>query len=555
MPKYSIKAIRLGIPKRPDFRWGLVVSALQALSALALMATSAWLISRAAQQPPVMYLMVAVVGVRAFALGRATFRYIERLMLHNAALGQLSELRPKAFERLIPLVPAGLDSNRAETVTRLVEDVDESQNMAIRLIAPILQALVVSTAAVLFFWSLVPTAGAWLLACLIIAMLCGVPASAHLAKRANESSARDRADFNQAAATLIEHLDILQSFGWLESRRDELRASQRRLSSSARRRALSEGVGQSFFLLLASLAVVGTSYFAATQVASADLEPVLLAVFALVPIAVFDALNGLNQVPGVWQRYLAGTSRVVELLDRKPDPVIADPGGEAAPYSFSDLRLENIQARYPDSSNPVVSSINLNLLAGENALITGASGSGKTTIAQLLLGFLNPTGGEYLINGVSRNSIDSHALRRLIGYQEQTPMIFRGSLRSNLQLAKPEVSDSELWDVLSRVRLADVFARRDGLDTQLGDFGVAISGGEAQRIALARSILADFKVIIFDEPTANVDPETSRELMVDLIGIAKDLPGRASIFISHDPLVEELVDGVRLSLTSPGAST
>ncbi|MFM6965959.1 MAG: thiol reductant ABC exporter subunit CydC [Rhodoluna sp.] len=543
------KLLALGLPTGNDFKLGLLVAAFQAISALALMGFSAWLISRASEMPPVMYLNMAIVGVRGFALGRAAFRYAERLLLHNSAFRLMSELRPRVFSKLIPLAPAGLGANRADTVTRLVTDVDEVQNLSLRILSPVVQAVMVSAATVSFFWLTVPAAGMWVLGCILAAVMLALPLANWLASVANANVAAERSGLNQRTMDLIENLDVLDSFGWLSEYREAIVDYQNRLTHTSRRQALAAGVGQSLFLFCATLATAGAAYFAGLQVSHgtsqqgllpgllpSSLPGVMLAVFALVPIALFDTLTSLQPVVGVWQRYRSSAARVLETLESNPDSLLAEVGGGDIPTTVTQLRLSNLSAKYPGQARMTVSGISLTINVGQNVLVTGASGRGKGTIANVMLGFLNPVAGEYLIDGIPSSQIAPDSLRRIIGYQEQSPTIFTGTLKANLLLAKPDATDEELWQVLKRVKLASTFEKREGLETQLGERGHAISGGEAQRVALARMILADFRVLIFDEPTANVDPQTAIELARDLLNIAKADTSRASIFISHDSI-------------------
>jgi ATP-binding cassette subfamily C protein CydC len=416
-----------------------------------------------------------------------------------------------------------------------------------------------------FFWITVPAAGIWVLACILAAVLVALPLSSWLATAANASIAVDRSSLNQRTMTLIENLDVLDSFGWLPEQQKGIAQAHNQLIRASRRQALAAGVGQSLFLVCATLATAGAAYFAGLQVSRVAAEQgslpgtlpgtlpdtlpgVMLAVFALVPMALFDTLTALQPIAGVWQRYRSSASRVLDILESTPDQLIAEGVGAANPRSLKSLQLINVSAKYPGQSSMAVSGVNLTVNSGQNVLITGASGSGKSTIANVLLGFLNPVAGEYLIDGMSSSQIAPVSLRRLIGYQEQSPTIFTGTLKANLLLAKPDATDEELWNALGRVKLAATFEKREGLETQLGERGHAISGGEAQRVALARSILADFKVLVFDEPTANVDPETAAELARDLLEIAKSDTSRASVFISHDPIFTNNLFAKRLDL-------
>jgi len=546
LSRSNLSAVRVGLPSGKNFYLGLLAAIGQTLFALALLATSAWLISRAAEQPPVMYLMIAVVGVRGFALGRASFRYLERLLLHDAAFSLLGDLRPKLFSKLIPLVPSQLNLSRADISTRLVNDVDDMQNLSLRILSPILQATAVCAASVALFWTWSPAAAMWLATCIVLAVFIALPASAALAKDSNYDHASMRSKANENAALLVENLDVLQSFDWLASYRAEYEFAQVELNRSSKRQALAIGIGQSLLAATAIAATCGSAYIAAQQVLADSIPGVMLAVLALAPLAVFDALGALQTVHGAWQRYRASSERIIDLLNSVPGSLIATSGGTRLPSDFETLELRDLCARYPASDSVAVANVNLKLVAGQNLLITGKSGAGKSTIAHVLLAFLNPVSGSYLINGIDHAEIESNALRNLIGYQQQSPTIFSGTLRANLLLAKPDASDQQLISVLDRVNLAKVFASREGLDTELGETGFAISGGEAQRVSLARLLLADFKVLIFDEPTANVDPENASELIADLLAIAKADKRRAAIFISHDPKFEHPLIDVRV---------
>ena len=160
----------------------------------------------------------------------------------------------------------------------------------------------------------------------------------------------------------------------------------------------------------------------------------------------------------------------------------------------------------------------------------------------LLARLINPSSGQYLINGKSVDQFEIESVRKVIGLVEQDPTIFIGDVRANLLIAKPNAGDSELIAMLSRVGLWQMFKEREGLDTQLGDRGVLISGGEAQRLALARALLANFQVLILDEPTANVDAVQADRLMDDIFNVLGDFPARSLVLISHEDKYRNLTD-------------
>jgi ATP-binding cassette subfamily C protein CydC len=464
--------ISLGIPKNREYLLGVGIASLQAIASLALMAFSAWLISRASEEPPVMYLSVGIVAVRGLALSKASFRYFERLLEHNAVFRHMAQLRSRVFEAVIPLFPAGLSGNRADTITRLTSDVEETQNLSLRIIPPLVQSIVVSTVTVVFFWFAAPTAALWLLFWILVAAFLALPISYHFSRGSNRELAQRRSKLNQETMDLLENLDVLETFGWVEHRRKNILTIQETLLKGADRQALSAGIGQSLFLLCTTAATVGAAYLVAGQVDNKTMPGVMLAVFSLVPLALFDTLNSLQPLPGMWTRYSKSSNRVLSVLESPVPKEIAEPRASLLqplnnPVAFQQLELTRCSAKYPGQEAPAFNNFSLKLEAGQNALLTGPSGAGKSSIANVLVGFLALDAGEYRINDVPRSDIDTAALRRLIGYQEQNPTIFQGSVRANLLIAKPSASDQELWDVLRRVKLAATFEQREGLETQL----------------------------------------------------------------------------------------
>ena len=530
---------RLGIPKQKGFTLGLFVSVLQGISAIALMATSAWLISRAAEQPPIMYLNIAVVLVRGFALGRAFFRYSERLLLHNAAFAMLTELRPRLFAKLIPLAPAGLgSSNRADTVTKLVNDVDEIQNLPLRVIAPLLQSSAVSILTVGILMWLNPGAGLTLFVALLLAAFVALPVSARASAASNAKAAESRSELNVASATFVENLEVLQAYGWVDAQLKRVSDAQQATLRLAHDQAVTAGLGAGMFSVLAALATAASAYFGALAVQAQQTPGVMLAVFALVPLAVFDILQNVQPAIGAWQRYKASAKRVQALLYDEIPAELALNTSTSPLDQIRSIQAENLTAKYPGSDKIASRPVSFTLDAGQSLLLQGPSGSGKSTTALVLSGLLKPAGGSYLINSIPVYAYSAGSVSARIGYLEQSPIVFMGSLRTNLLIAAPEATDEELWEVLERVSLASTFRAREGLDTELGERGAAISGGEAQRLALARALLANFEVLIFDEPTANVDPATAHQLWSDLLGVLKSDSTRMGIFISHEPLEE-----------------
>ena len=538
----------MALPRDGFFKTGLLVSVLQGLSAIALLGVSAWLISRAAEVSSIVYLGLAIVGVRGFAVGRATFRYVERLLLHESAFRMLGEKRPLVFMALAPFIPAGMkDQKRGETLSKVVNDVDELQNLPLRIIAPLVQAIVVSIVAVVFVASLLPDAGLALGLALVGAFFIAIPITSRFGRRADDSIAPLKAKLASQSLDLLENLDVYVAFGWLATRRAEIAETDRNLRRAISRSAISNGLGLALFSLFASSAMISGAWFGGRAVESGQTPGATLAVFMLLPLAVFEVVQNVQPIGSAWRRYRVSASRLSELLDRRLPAVLEIRDGETRLEQVQSLELLGGVVKYPDSENEAASGVDIKLQKGECVMLSGESGAGKSSIALVLARLLNLESGTYKINGRNAAEYSIASIREKVGYLEQSASIFVGDVRANLLLAKPSADDVELVEVLESVGLWGMFSNRQGLNTSLGDRGISISGGEAQRMALARGILAGFEVFILDEPTANIDRKTGDALINDLLTIAK-AENRTILLISHEARYRQLVDReVRIS--------
>lgn len=540
---FSKRNVVLGLPRDKLFKWGLVVSGLQGLSAVSLLAASAWLISRAAEVTSIVYLGIAIVGVRGFAVGRATFRYFERLLLHESAFRLLSSRRPEIFKKLAPFIPAGMGQvGRGETLARVVNDVDELQNLSLRVITPLVQSIGVSAATVLFMWLLLPEAGLALLLITLAAFLVAMPVSSRLARSSDESAAPLKARMSELSLDLLENLDVYIAYGWLAAKRAELDQIEAALRKSQAQSAVSNGLGSALVSLLSTAAIISGAWLGGSSVLNNSISGASLAVFVLLPLALFEVVQAAQPALSAYQKYKVSAGRVSELLEREVPSALRFEKGERDVERFESICLRSVSITYPSTLAPALVDFSLSIKQGESLMLYGESGAGKSSIALLLSRLIQPSAGEFLLNGDAVSEFSPASVRQTIGLVEQNPMIFLGDVRANLVFAKPDATDQELKDVLVQVGLWHMFAVRQGLDTPLGDRGVLISGGEAQRLALARAILANFQVLILDEPTANVDSGSAEALIEDLLRVARASGDRAVVLISHEERFKPLVD-------------
>ncbi|MEV7731993.1 thiol reductant ABC exporter subunit CydD [Streptomyces sp. NPDC088921] len=529
-------------PRRGRLALALLLGSLALGSAVGLMATSGWLISRASQQPPVLYLMVAVTATRAFGIGRAVFRYAERLVSHDAVLRMLADTRVAVYRRLERLAPAGLrTARRGDLLSRLVSDVDALQDYWLRWLLPAGAALVVSTASVGFTAWLLPEAGAALAVGLLAAGV-GVPLiTAAVAHRAERRLAPARGELATRVTDLLTGTAELTVAGALPARTAEARKTDGVLTRIASRAATATALGDGLTALVCGLTVTATALIGAQAVASGRLGGVAMAVVVLTPLAAFEAVLGLPLAVQYRQRVRRSAERVHEVLDA-PAPVREPELARQAPASPFPVVLKGLTTRHEGQDRDALTGLDLSLAEGRRIAVVGASGSGKTTLAQVLLRFLDADAGTYTLGGVDAYGLHSDDVRRLVGLCAQDAHLFDSSVRENLLLAKKDATEDELRDALHRARLLDwAESLPDGFDTLVGEHGAWLSGGQRQRLALARALLADFPVLVLDEPAEHLDLPTADALTADLLAATE---GRTTLLITHRLAGLESVDEV-----------
>ncbi|MFE7273270.1 thiol reductant ABC exporter subunit CydD [Streptomyces sp. NPDC057623] len=529
-------------PRRGRLVLALLLGSLALGSAVGLMATSGWLISRASQQPPVLYLMVAVTATRAFGIGRAVFRYAERLVSHDAVLRMLADTRVAVYRRLERLAPAGLRrTRRGDLLARLVTDVDALQDYWLRWLLPAAAATVVSAGAVGFTAWLLPEAGAVLAVGLLVAG-AGVPlVTGGVARRAERRLAPARGVLATRVTDLLTGTAELTVAGALPSRTAEARRADRTLTRIASRAATATALGDGLTALVSGLTVAATALVGAQAVADGRLGGVAMAVVVLTPMAAFEAVMGLPLAVQYRQRVRRSAERVYEVLDA-PEPVREPERPRQAPASPFPVALRGLTVRHAGQDRDALAGLDLNLEEGRRIAVVGPSGSGKTTLAQALLRLLDAEAGSYTLGGVDAYALDGDGVRRLVGLCAQDAHLFDSSVRENLLLAKKDATEAELRAALDRARLLDwADSLPDGMNTLVGEHGARLSGGQRQRLALARALLADFPVLVLDEPAEHLDLPTADALTADLLAATED---RTTLLITHRLAGLEAVDEV-----------
>jgi ATP-binding cassette, subfamily C, bacterial CydC len=516
---------------------------------VALMTTAGYLISRAAEQPPILALAVTIVAVRFFGLARPLARYLERLVSHDSGLRALDRIRSRFYERIEPLAPAQLHEYRSgELLGRMVGDVDALQGLYVRGLGPPLVALVVGGVAVGVTAAVLPAAALILAAGLLVAGVLVPLLAAGVSRAAGRRQAAARGELTADLVELLRGAPELVAYGREADALERVRASDRELARLSRRDALAAGLAEAMSILAAGLTVAGVLGVA---VAADGLDRVLVATLALLALASFDAVSPLAAAARELSETLAAGRRVLELTDREPailDPEVPEPAPTGTPV----VALESVTARYPTADEPALSGLSLRLDPGAHIALVGPSGAGKTTVTNLLLRFLDPEEGRVTLAGRDLRDHRQEDVRTTFALAGQDAHLFNSTIRANLLVGRPHASDDELWDALGRAQLRDwVSSLPAGLETLVGEDGTQLSGGQRQRLTLARALLSDAPVLLLDEPTAHLDPETAQVLVRDVLAAAD---GRSVLLITHRTEGLELVDEtVELYPGGPGS--
>jgi ATP-binding cassette subfamily C protein CydCD len=532
------------------------------LGAMGLLATGAWLLLTASLRPPILVLSVAVGAVQLFSLARAFARYGERLASHSLGLGVQAGLRIWLYRRLASLLPAGLPAgNQGDLLARLISDTEEAQDLVVRAAGPLLAALVAWVVGAITAAALLPTAGGVVLAAGVLALTGTAAAVAVVSRRAAALPAARGAVTTWIHQLLAsgEELVALGADGWALA---ELDRRERELGARTQAVAAAAGLGRAVATLAGGTGVAGVAWVGERALAAGRIGPVELGVLVFLALSVAGILRTLPDAAGRLPVSRASVQRLAD-LGHRPGPerlgvARSRPGHPShlwldgpSPRPSPPILLRGAAIGYPGAgARPAVRGVDLDLVPGQPVALTGPSGSGKTSVLFALLRFADLTAGQLTIGGADALALPPGQVRALLAWSPEQPQLFPATLRANLRVGAPHASDTQIVGLLRRLRLGPWLDRLEhGLDTVLAPWGQPVSGGELQRLSVARALLADRPVLLLDEPTRYLDAVTAGDVLAAVLDQAA---GRSLLWVTHRP--EELArfPVVRQLTTAPG---
>ena len=471
------------------------------------------------------------IGVRLFAFGRTLARYGERVVNHDATFRILESLRVWFYRHIEPLAPACLSRYRSgDVLHRLVEDIDTLDNLFVRVLSPSAAALAVSVLLFGLLWLFDPAIAVSALAFLAVAGFMVPFAAASIGAETGRKLGRQSAGLRVRIVEGLQGMPELLVYGAQARHLESIRQDSDGLMASQRRMSHITGFTSALITLISGLAVTFVLYLGMDRIKMA--AEYGGAGLALVTLAVMASYEAVWPLPTAFQ-YLGRTReagrRLMEIVTSEP-AVRCPEQSRSLPKRYG-LTFENVSFRYDENAPFVLDSLNFQAKAGSRVAVLGTTGSGKTTIVNLLVRFWEPTSGRICIDGVDIRTLGESDLRRSVSVVSQQAHIFSTSLRDNLLMARADATETDLREALAAAQLLSfVDSLPDGLDTWVGEAGKMLSGGQARRLAVARAFVHDAPIWVLDEPTEGLDRVTERQLMQ---AIMERTAGKTVVLITH----------------------
>lgn len=505
-----------------------------------LLGTSAYLISAAALHPSIAELQVAIVGVRFFGITRAGFRYAERLVSHSVNLRMVSSLRSWFFQQL-GRNEKTIDTNKSGSLLdRVLLNLEILENFFVRAFSPYL-VFAITTIGICVFVGRYSSMLGWVLAVGLIITGVLLPWIAYFISKKNSNNVRIQ--HSNLSAEFVQFLDGLEDFtgfGSDQIAQDNILRISRDISSLQNRRTILNGFVNSLALLISNLTVLGLIWFSIPQLTDGTLTGIMLAVIVQIGMASFEAANSLPSAAVHLTQSIAAGNLLLEMKHEQKVPVTRLSGGKGIDGQAG-LKFLDISFRV-DEGEFSLRHVSFELNPGKRIALVGPNGAGKSCLIAMALKQLHPDQGQILLDGIDISEIPDKLVRERFGVLGVNDYLFNSSLRENLLIAQPSATENEMIEVMDRVGLSPWFeGLPQGLNTWLGNHGTSISGGELQRLMLARVVLQNRDILLLDEPLTSLDPEIKNEIFCIF---QENMPGASVLLVTHDFYCMEIMDEI-----------
>ena len=472
-------------------------------------------------------------GVRGLAIGRTISRYFERLVTHDATFRVLAELRISVFKKLIPLSPSGLNHFRnSELLNRLVADVDTLDTLYLNLLSPFISAIMVITFMAIGL-SFVSALLAVIICSTLLALLFIFPAIFYrLGQKSGKKIIQARAEYRSQFIEWIQLNAEFLLFGLVPQMTQKLEKTEQTWLHSQSKESQLTGFSNALLTFINGILVCVVFLLVTTAIdaSSADNPEALVALVIFCVMASAEILMPIGIAFLHLGQLITAAERLNDLIEQRP---LVEFNGSTRWQKIAEnqplVRFEKVTFNYPSNHQATLNGLSFEVNKGQKVAILGKTGSGKSTIFQLLNRHYDPTSGQILLANCNVADYPEATLRSHLVTLSQRVHIFSQTLRDNLLMGNPHATDEQLKLVLEQVELAYLLQEQD-LDLWLGEGGRPLSGGEQRRLGLARVLLSNAELVLLDEPTEGLDRETEQQILMLIFAHCQ---ARTLLMITH----------------------
>jgi ATP-binding cassette subfamily C protein CydC len=516
--------IRLLLKEKKDVLLSVICGFIGGITAVGLFSASGYLISQAALAPPIYTLMVLVASVKMLGIISALSRYGERYYSHRGTFTMLSNVRVAFYEKLEPLAPGIFQKFRSgDLLSRIVGDVESLQNFFLRVFYPPIVLLLVFLVTIFFtaFFSIVH---AFILFAGFLLTTVLVPAYFALrARKVDQRLREERGALSTEVTELFYGFRDLKIYSRLDEKEKALEAMAERYGKEEEKAGVHQLYSESLNTFVSLAVSVTVLAVGAYLIAEGELDGVFLAMLLMISLTVFENTTSMAVFPSHMEDTRTAVKRLSAVVKR--DEAEAQRDEELELTESPEIQMSNVSFTYPDEDRKTLDEINLHFPAGSKTAIVGPSGSGKSTILKLLLQFLPADEGKIVLNDKDMKRVRQESIWKHANVVLQENHFFYGTIRDNLSIARDNLEDGEMEAVLHKVKLPYL-----ALDDEVLEKGANLSGGEKQRLAIARAMLKNSKLWLLDEPTSSMDSLTEAAVYKEIAELAEE---DTLILISH----------------------